>query len=62
LNLAHNGGSTYWEAKALLYLGRLEKARGNHEHSQALFKHALELSSKLGAQALSGQISSELKQ
>lgn len=61
LNLARNGGSAYWEAKASLYFGRLERARGNNEHSQALFKHALELANKMGAQALSGEISAELK-
>jgi tetratricopeptide (TPR) repeat protein len=62
LKLAHNGGSTYWESKALFYLGRLEKALGNNEHAQALFNQALELANKMGAKALSGQISAVLKE
>ena len=62
LKKAQSAGSEYWQAKAMLYQGRLERLRGAAGQAQALFKTALDLANKIGAETLSGQISAELKQ
>ncbi|OGV73052.1 MAG: hypothetical protein A3B82_06040 [Methylophilales bacterium RIFCSPHIGHO2_02_FULL_57_10] len=62
LKQAQSAGSEYWQAKAMLYQGRLERVRGAAGQAQVLFKTALDLANKIGAETLSRQISAELKQ
>jgi tetratricopeptide (TPR) repeat protein len=62
LNVARVANSAYWEARTLLYLGRLERVLGNTEHAQTLLKNAQDIANKINAEVLGTQISSELKQ
>lgn len=60
LKIAQNAGSEYWQARTMLYQSRLERARGNAEQAKILLNNALDIANKIGAESLSGQISSEL--
>lgn len=62
LKISQNAGSEYWQARTMLYQSRLERARGNGEQAKTLLKNALDISNKIGAESLAGQISTELKQ
>lgn len=61
LKIAKDGGSPYWEARTLLYQGRLEKARGNADQAKATLKNALDISNKIGANDLSSEINTEIQ-
>jgi tetratricopeptide (TPR) repeat protein len=62
LDQSRSGSSAYWEAKTLLYQGRLEKAKGNAAQAQTLFTQASTLAAKVGEPTLIGDIALELKQ
>jgi tetratricopeptide (TPR) repeat protein len=62
LDQSRSGSSAYWEAKTLLYQGRLEKAKGNSSQAQTLFTQASTLATKAGEPTLIGDIAQELKQ
>ncbi len=62
LDQAKSANSDYWQAKTLLYQGRLEKAKGNASQAQALFTQSSELANKVGEPTLISDIALELKQ
>jgi tetratricopeptide (TPR) repeat protein len=62
LDQARSAGSAYWEAKTLLYQGRLEKAKGNTSQAQTLFNKSSVLANKVGEPTLISDIALELKQ
>jgi tetratricopeptide (TPR) repeat protein len=62
LDQSRSGGSAYWEAKSLLYQGRLEKAKGNTSQAQTLFVQSSVLAAKVGEPTLVNDIALELKQ
>ena len=60
LKISQSAGSEYWRARTMLYQARLEKARGNTEQAKNILQDALAISIKIGAKALSAQISADL--
>jgi tetratricopeptide (TPR) repeat protein len=62
LDQAKSANSDYWQAKTLLYQGRLEKAKGNASQAQTLFTQSSELANKAGEPTLISDIAAELKQ
>ena len=62
LDQAKSANSSYWQAKTLLYQGRLEKAKGNANQAAVLFNQASTLAATVGEPSLIGDISQELKQ
>jgi len=62
MKLAQGAGSEYWQARTMLYQSRMERARGNTDQAKVLLQNALNISNKIGAQALGNQIAQELKQ
>ncbi|HEY7986180.1 MAG TPA: hypothetical protein VIE17_04555 [Methylophilaceae bacterium] len=62
LDQSKTANSDYWEAKTLLYQGRLEKAKGNTAQAQTLFTQSSALANKVGEPTLINDIAQELKQ
>lgn len=61
LAIARNASSPYWEARTLLYLGRMEKSRGNPEKGLEHLRTAAALADKLGMKELRAEIDAEIK-
>lgn len=61
MDKARNAGSSYWESRTLLYVSRLETARGKPELARSQLKRAADLAASAGAKDLGRQIESELQ-